>query len=61
MGGNRKRVDHSTRELIPLSREWHTRVHAEGEKEIFEKFGIYGIKVDRYTLKKLGLNAEVIS
>jgi len=61
MGGNRNRVDHSTRELIPLSRKWHTKVHAEGEREIFKKFGIYGIKVDRYTLKKLGLNYKDIN
>ncbi len=61
MGRNRKTIDHSELELIALSREWHTKVHNEGENEIFEKYKIYGIKIDRQTLKLLGLNYEDIS
>lgn len=60
MGRNRKKVDHSTLELIPLSREWHTRVHAEGEREIFEKYKIYGITADSITLRKLGITVNEI-
>lgn len=60
MGRNRKKVDHSTLELIPLSREWHTRVHAEGEEKIFEQFKIYGIVADAITLKKLGITVKEI-
>lgn len=61
MGRNRNTIDHSGLELIALSREWHTKVHQEGEKEIFEKFKIYGIKVDKETLDYLGLSYKEIS
>lgn len=61
MGRNRKTIDHSELELIALNREWHTKVHQQGEKEIFEKFKIYGIKIDIETLDYLGLNYEDIS
>lgn len=58
MGRNRRKIDHSNLKIIPLSREWHTKVHAEGEEEIFKKYKIYGITVDRQTLKDLNLNYE---
>lgn len=61
MGRNRDKVDHSSLRLIALSREWHTKVHAEGEKDIFEKFKVHGIKVDKHLLKKLNLHFDEIS
>lgn len=61
MGRNRLRVDHGNLKLVALSREWHTRVHAEGEENIFKKFKIYGIKADRKLLRELKLKYEDIS
>lgn len=61
MGGNRNKIDNRDRELIALSREWHNKVHAEGEEEIFNLYHIYGIKVDEETLKDLGLSIKDIS
>lgn len=61
MGRNRDKIDHSDLRLIALSREWHNKVHAQGEKEIFEKFKVKGIRVDKGLLKKLNLNFEDIS
>jgi len=61
MGRNRKKINHKGLEIIPLIREWHNKVHAEGEEEIFAKFKIYGIIVDEETLKNLRLNYEDIS
>lgn len=60
MGRNRKKIDHSNLELMALSREWHNKVHQEGEEEIFNNYKIYGIKVDRETLKYLGISCEDI-
>lgn len=60
MGRDRQSIDHSNLELIALSRDWHNRVHSEGEYEIFKDYKIYGIKVDRETLKELGLQYEDI-
>lgn len=61
MGRNRKEVDHSKLELIALSSEYHKLVHQEGEEELFEKYKVFGIKVDNETLYSLGLNFADIS
>lgn len=61
MGRNRKKISHSGLKLMALSRGWHTKVHKEGEKEIFEKYKIYGVTVSDETLKDLGLNYEDIT
>ena len=61
MGRNRQTINHSELEIIALSREWHTKVHQQGEEEIFKKYGIYGIKVNRETLKLIGLNVSDIN
>lgn len=58
MGRNRYKIDHSNLEIIPLSRKWHNKVHAEGEYEIFKRYKVYAIKLDLEGLKKLGLNYE---
>lgn len=60
MGRNRNKINHNNLEIIALSREWHNKVHQEGENEIFNKFKIYGLKVDGEILKKLGLRLEEI-
>lgn len=56
MGRNRKEIDHSQLRIIALSREWHNKVHQQGEKEIFEKYKVYGIRADKALLKHLNLN-----
>lgn len=61
MGRNRKKISHSNLEIMALSRDWHNKVHQEGEKEIFEKYKIYGIRVDSETLKELGLKHDDIT
>ncbi len=61
MGRNRKKINHRGLELMALSREWHNRVHQKGEKDIFEKYRIYGITIDDETLDELGLTYEDIT
>lgn len=61
MGRDRKSIDHSKLEIIALSREIHSYVHQKGEAGLFEKYKIFGITVDRDTLKSLGLSAGDIS
>lgn len=61
MGRNRRKISHRGLELMALSREWHDKVHKEGEKDIFEKYKIYGIIIDDETLKDLGLTLDDIS
>lgn len=61
MGRNRKKINHKGLELMALSRDWHNKVHQEGEKDIFEKYKIYGIVIDNETLKGLGLTYGDIS
>lgn len=61
MGRNRKKINHKGLELMALSREWHTKVHKEGEKDIFNKYKIYGITIDGETLNELGLKHEDIT
>lgn len=60
MGSNRSKIDNRGRKLIALSRAWHTKVHQEGEEEIFAAHHIYGIEVDEDTLKELGLSVKEI-
>lgn len=60
MGRNRKTINHLDLEIIPLSREWHEKVHTEGEVEIFEKYHIYGIKATLELLNKLKINYSEI-
>lgn len=61
MGRNRRKISHRGLELMALSREWHDKVHKEGEKDIFEKYKIYGIVIDDETLKDLGLTIDDIN
>jgi len=61
MGADRNKVDHTQYRLIALSRHWHRLVHDKGEDEIFEKNKVYGIKVDRETLKYIGIRSKDIT
>lgn len=61
MGANRDKVDHTQHRLIALSRKWHNIVHEKGEEEIFKKNKVYGIKVDRETLKYIGIKTSEIT
>ena len=61
MGHDRLKIDHSNLEIIALNREWHNKVHNEGEIDVFEAYKIYGIKGDNVLLDKLGLNYDDIS
>lgn len=61
MGGNRKTTSNIGRKLIALSRDWHTRVHAEGEVGIFEKYRIYGINLTAQELTEFGISDEEIN
>lgn len=61
MGRNRKKISHTGLKLMALSREWHERVHKEGEEKIFELYKIYGIVIDKETLVDLGLTHKDIT
>lgn len=60
MGGNRNKVDHSKRYLVPLCREHHNLVHQMGTTAFCKKFKLtrLGIKVDADTLKKIGVQGN---
>ena len=61
MGGNRRKVSNRGRKLIALSREWHNKVEAHGDQEIFKKYKIYGIILDDVALRELGLSEKDIT
>lgn len=54
MGFNRRRIDNLGRRAIALCRKHHSQAHIY-EKEFFDKYHVYGVKLDRYLLKKLKL------
>ncbi len=54
MGFNRRKIDNVGRYAIALCRKCHNKAHND-EKGFFEKNHIYGIKLDEYLVKKLGL------
>lgn len=61
MGGNRQKTSNKGRQLISLSRKWHTKVHQEGEDEIFKLYKIYGVVLSDAALKELELSEADIS
>lgn len=60
MGRTRVELDHSKLELMALSKEWHDKVHTQGEVDIFKEKKVYGIKVDTATLKHIGIKTSEI-
>lgn len=61
MGGNRKKINHKGLELMALCRDWHNKVHQQGEEEIFNNYKIYGITINEDVLKALGLSYKDIT
>lgn len=54
MGGNRDKICHVGMRAIALCREHHNLAHTK-EKQLFEEYHIYGIKLDEYLCKILNL------
>lgn len=54
MGLDRNKVNHLGREVISLCRIHHQEAH-QSEKDFFDKYKVYGIKLDKITVEKLGL------
>ena len=54
MGFNRNKVNNIGRRAIALCRKHHAQAHHD-EKAFFEKFHVYGIKLDEYVCRKVGL------
>lgn len=54
MGFNRNKIDNVGRYAIALCRKCHNQAHND-EYGFFEKFKIYGIKLDQYLCDKLNL------
>lgn len=61
MGRDRTKINHRGLELMALCREWHTKVHQQGEEEIFKNYKIYGISIDEKTMDLLGLSYDDIN
>jgi len=56
MGNDRKYIHNLGREAIALCREHHTLIEAKGDRFVFNKWHVYGIKLDEYLCKKLKLS-----
>ena len=54
MGRNREEIIHKGMEAIALCRKHHTEAHAQG-KAFFERYHIYGVKLDDYLCGVLDL------
>jgi hypothetical protein len=57
MGRDREKVVHVGLSAIALCREHHEAVHRD-EKTFFERYFIYGIRLDEYLCGRLGLNTR---
>lgn len=55
IGRNREKISHLGMRAVALCRKHHQEAHS-GEKEFFEKHNIFGIKLDEYLCRILGLN-----
>lgn len=56
MGRNRKKIDHTDFELLPLVAELHHEAHTIGDEAFKQKYLVYGIKLSQQDLVKLGIN-----
>lgn len=54
MGFNRKNINHLGCSAITLCRKHHWQAH-NGEKDFFEKYHLFGVALDDYLIKELGL------
>ena len=57
MGRDREEIVHVGLEAIALCREHHSEAHIK-EKELFEYYHIYGIKLDKYLCERLKLRSK---
>lgn len=57
IGADREKVVHVGLNAIALCHDHHMEAHAR-EKDLFRENYVYGIKLDEYLCKKLGLNIE---
>ena len=57
MGMDREQIVHVGLRAIALCREHHNEAHIR-EKELFEQYYVYGIKLDEYLCKQLSLNVK---
>ena len=57
MGNNRNKIAHLGKEAIALCRKHHTEAHQQGNA-FFDKWHIYGIKLDEYLCNILNLKTE---
>lgn len=49
----RKAICHIGMRVMPLSPEWHDKVHIESEQAIYEQYHLEPIELDKYLVKKL--------
>jgi len=54
-GRNRRKVDNRNSEFLPLSRKYHQEAHTIGDNAFFEKYKLYGMKLNEQDLDQLGL------
>lgn len=54
MGFNRRKIDNEGRYAVALCRKCHCAAHND-EAGFFDKYHIYGIKLDKYLIEKTGL------
>lgn len=54
MGFNRNKISNLGRTAIALCRKHHAQAH-NSEKEFFEKYHVYGVKLDEYLIKRVNL------
>lgn len=54
IGRDRRKIDNTKNRLIALCRDHHNAAHNQGDSYL-EKYKVYGIKLDRVSLDKLGL------
>lgn len=57
MGRNRDEIIHIGMEAVALCRKHHNQAHAEGSR-FFERYHIYGIKLDKYLCDVLNLRTK---
>lgn len=59
MGRNRDHISHVGLKAVALCRKHHTEAHTIGEETFFERYHIYGVKLDDYLCEKLNLRKDV--
>lgn len=57
MGRDREKIVHVGMRAIALCHKHHTEAHA-GEKDLFDRYHVYGIKLDKYLCDCLNLNTN---